>query len=106
MPLVGGVIGGTFDGTTTYTIGKVAKKLFVTGEETSDDDRPEEADLMETLSRMLFGEDAEQDREPYRRDHQERQDQRRSSSPDRFVWDDIQIAWPPDESDRRGPLKE
>lgn len=33
IPLVGGVIGGTFDGTATYTIGKVAKNIFVTDEE-------------------------------------------------------------------------
>jgi hypothetical protein len=33
IPLIGGVIGGTFDGTTTYTIGRVAKNLFVTANE-------------------------------------------------------------------------
>ena len=38
VPLVGGVIGGTFDGTTTYTIGRVAKNLFVTGDETPSDE--------------------------------------------------------------------
>jgi uncharacterized protein (DUF697 family) len=34
IPLVGGVIGGAFDGTTTYAIGRVAKNLFVTGDDT------------------------------------------------------------------------
>jgi hypothetical protein len=29
VPLVGGVVGGAFDGTTTYVNGKVAKKLFI-----------------------------------------------------------------------------
>ncbi|PIJ96763.1 EcsC family protein [Lysinibacillus sphaericus] len=31
VPLLGGVVGATFDATTTYTIGKVAKKTFVEG---------------------------------------------------------------------------
>lgn len=38
VPLVGGVIGGTFDGTTTYIIGKVARNLFVTGDKTPSDE--------------------------------------------------------------------
>ncbi len=38
VPLVGGVISGTFDGTTTYTIGRVAKNVFVTGDETSSEE--------------------------------------------------------------------
>lgn len=33
VPLVGGVVGGTFDGASTYTIGKVAKNLFLAGAE-------------------------------------------------------------------------
>jgi uncharacterized protein (DUF697 family) len=38
VPLAGGVIGGTFDGTTTYTIGRVAKNVFITGDETPSDE--------------------------------------------------------------------
>ncbi len=33
VPLVGGVVGGTFDGTTTYAIGRVARNVFVTGDD-------------------------------------------------------------------------
>ncbi len=29
LPLVGGIVGGTFDSTTTYIIGKTAKKAFI-----------------------------------------------------------------------------
>ncbi len=39
--LVGGVIGGAFDGTTTYAIGRVAKNMFVTGGEASGEEQPE-----------------------------------------------------------------
>jgi uncharacterized protein (DUF697 family) len=56
IPLVGGVIGGTFDGTTTYTIGRVARSVFVTGDESSNE-HPEEANAIESLSEMLFGEE-------------------------------------------------
>ncbi len=55
IPLVGGVIGGTFDGTTTYAIGRVARSVFVTGDEPLDD-HPEDANTIETLSELLFGE--------------------------------------------------
>jgi hypothetical protein len=41
VPLAGGVIGGTFDCTTTYAIGRVARNVFITGDETSDEERPE-----------------------------------------------------------------
>lgn len=54
IPLVGGVIGGTFDGTTTYAIGRVAKSVFVTGDGPSEE-RPEEADDVDDLSEWLFG---------------------------------------------------
>jgi len=30
IPIIGGVVGGTFDGLTTRTIGKIAKKTFIT----------------------------------------------------------------------------
>ena len=56
IPLVGGVIGGTFDGTTTYAIGRVARSVFVTGDEPSEE-APEEADIVEDLSERLFGEE-------------------------------------------------
>lgn len=36
VPVVGGVIGGAFDGTTTYAIGRVAKNVFVTDDEPPD----------------------------------------------------------------------
>ncbi len=58
IPLVGGVIGGTFDGTTTYTIGRVARNVFVTGDEPSTE-HAEEADVIEGWSELLFGEEAE-----------------------------------------------
>ncbi len=55
IPLAGGVIGGAFDGTTTYAIGRVAKNVFVTGGDPSEE-RPEEADVVDDLSEWLFGE--------------------------------------------------
>ncbi len=55
IPLVGGVIGGTFDGATTYTIGRVAKNVFVTGDETSDEERSGEGVIIESLSEMPRG---------------------------------------------------
>ena len=62
VPLAGGVIGGTFDGTTTYTIGRVARSVFVTGGEVSDPgqpdaEQPEEADVFETFSKWLSAEE-------------------------------------------------
>ncbi len=38
IPLAGGVVGGTFDGMTTYTAGKVAKNLFFEGAEQFDEE--------------------------------------------------------------------
>ena len=35
VPLVGGVVGGTFDGASTYGIRKVSKRLFLLNAETS-----------------------------------------------------------------------
>ena len=72
VPLVGGVVGGAFDGSTTYAIGKVAKGMFVTGDETPHNEqqhKTEETDLFEDLdlfgdlSGTLFGKAGEQDRE-------------------------------------------
>lgn len=60
IPLVGGVIGGTFDGTTTYAIGRVARSVFVTGDDLSEQ-RPEESDLVDDLAKTLFGEGGRQD---------------------------------------------
>lgn len=77
IPLVGGVVGGTFDGMTTYTIGKVAKHIFLGVEETSSDEYPHDADqidIIESLSEMLFAEDDGRGREVHRKNLQERQD--------------------------------
>ncbi len=62
VPLVGGVIGGTFDGTTTYAIGRVARSVFVTGgeicgSEQPDAGQPEEVDIVESFSRWLSSEE-------------------------------------------------
>jgi hypothetical protein len=38
IPLAGGVVGGTFDGMTTYTVGKVSKNLFFKGAERYDEE--------------------------------------------------------------------
>jgi uncharacterized protein (DUF697 family) len=65
VPLVGGVIGGAFDGTTTYAIGRVTKSVFVTGEETSDAEQPEETGIIEGWFEKLFSEDDEQGLELY-----------------------------------------
>ena len=56
IPLVGGVIGGAFDGTTTYAIGRVARSVFLTGDDPSEE-ATEEADVVEDLSEWLFGEE-------------------------------------------------
>lgn len=62
VPLVGGVVGGTFDGTTTYTIGRFAKNVFVTGDEVSHKEHSHDAQhsgVLESWSDMHFAEDAE-----------------------------------------------
>jgi uncharacterized protein (DUF697 family) len=56
VPLVGGVIGGTFDGATTYAIGRVAKAAFITGESIED---PEGEEAPVDLSEMLRFDDDE-----------------------------------------------
>ncbi len=66
VPVVGGVIGGTFDGSTTYAIGRVAKSVFVTGDRASQDEKlheTKETDIFEGLPEVLFGEVDVQDRE-------------------------------------------
>lgn len=76
VPIVGGVIGGAFDGTTTYTIGKVAKSVFITGVEASRDapERDEEEfDIFDNLSEWFFPEDDEKDQKAPRRGLKERQ---------------------------------
>ncbi len=61
VPLVGGVVGGTFDGTTTYAIGRVARNVFVTGDDPASSEQFGEADVIESVSETLFGKDGEQD---------------------------------------------
>lgn len=56
VPLVGGLIGGAFDGTTTYAIGRVAKGIFVTGENPSEG-RGEEVDILADLYGTPTGKD-------------------------------------------------
>jgi uncharacterized protein (DUF697 family) len=56
IPLVGGVIGGTFDGATTYGIGRVAKRVFVTGEEATDEEGHEEKGVSRGLFEVPFNE--------------------------------------------------
>ena len=66
VPLIGGVIGGAFDGTTTYTIGRVAKNVFI-GETAQQEQHTEEmveADFFDSLSDMLFPTWNERDQEP------------------------------------------
>lgn len=79
IPLVGGVVGGAFDGTTTYTIGKVAKNMFVTGDETPDNEQPhhqEEPDIIGSLSELPFPEDKQVE------DNRSKE----TREPDRFFW--------------------
>ena len=56
IPLVGGIIGGTFDGTTTYAIGRVARGIFVTGDDAGEE-RAEGADDVVDLSGKVFDEE-------------------------------------------------
>lgn len=84
IPLVGGVIGGTFDGTTTYAIGRVARSVFVTGDEPSDE-RAEEEDVVDDLSGWLVGEGS--------RDN--------ANGQDRFFWGEDE-GEPPAKTDERG----
>lgn len=58
VPVVGGIVGGAFDGTTTYSIGRVAKRIFVIEDEAPRTERPEAEPAEETalfgdLSRLL-----------------------------------------------------
>jgi uncharacterized protein (DUF697 family) len=67
VPLVGGVVGGTFDGSTTYTIGRVARSVFITGDEASYDvqqhEEVKEEDIFDSLSDALFGKVGEETQE-------------------------------------------
>ncbi len=45
----------------TVVLRDVARNVFVTGDEPVNAEQPGEADVIESLSEMLFGEDAEQD---------------------------------------------
>lgn len=68
VPLIGGVVGGTFDGATTYAIGRVAKNLFVTGGEPPQDEQPhdsEEPNVIESLSEWFFPGDEQSERKPH-----------------------------------------
>jgi uncharacterized protein (DUF697 family) len=66
VPLVGGVVGGTFDGATTYAIGKAAKRLFVTDIETPPEDPLQDTDELDIvdvaddfLRKLFFHDDRE-----------------------------------------------
>ena len=74
VPLVGGVIGGAFDGTTTYAIGRVAKRVFVTPDGTSDAEQAEGTNIIEGFSHLLFTEGDDQDDALYWGTPQERHD--------------------------------
>lgn len=65
VPLVGGVVGGTFDGSTTYAIGRVARSVFITGGEESNAQQHEEVkeDIFEGLSDVLLGKVGEETQE-------------------------------------------
>ena len=53
IPLVGGVVGGAFDGTTTYGIGSVAKNIFIGADETPQGDVDAEAVEKKSFIRRL-----------------------------------------------------
>ena len=62
VPLVGGVIGGSFDGATTYAIGRAARNVFIVGEEPPHEEQrqeDQESDILEGWSEMPFIEDGE-----------------------------------------------
>ncbi len=75
IPLVGGVVGGAFDGTTTYGIGSVAKNIFVGTDETPQEEGAGKVGPMgflESLSAELFTEDDESEDKPHRSSSPER----------------------------------
>jgi uncharacterized protein (DUF697 family) len=55
IPLAGGIVGGTFDGMTTYTVGKVAKNLFFQGAEQYDEEVHDmlSTDVIENLDEFV-----------------------------------------------------
>lgn len=66
VPLVGGVVGGTFDGAATYTIGKVAQNMFIADSGTSYEAHEEHAqdpDIIDSISEFLFPKDDRERRE-------------------------------------------
>ncbi len=68
IPLIGGVVGGAFDGTTTYGIGSVAKNIFVGGDSVLQEVGPEGGGpigFIESLSADLFAEDDKSDDDPH-----------------------------------------
>ncbi len=68
IPLIGGVVGGAFDGTTTYGIGSVAKNIFIGGDSVLQEVGPEGGGpigFIESLSADLFAEDDESDDDPH-----------------------------------------
>lgn len=57
IPLVGGVVGGAFDGTTTYGIGRIAKTIFIGIDATTQEEVVEEGkprSLIRKLPARLF----------------------------------------------------
>lgn len=62
VPLAGGVVGGIFDGSTTYAIGKIAQSTFLPETETSSglhSGYEDEPDIIESISKFLFPGDDE-----------------------------------------------
>ena len=80
IPLVGGLVGGAFDGTSTYTIGHIAKGLFITRPEvprhkpSRETDRFDIAKSLEDISGTLFGQHQEQAADTEQRDALDRDD--------------------------------
>jgi hypothetical protein len=69
IPLIGGVVGGAFDGTTTYGIGSVAKNIFIGADGTPQKEGAEEVGPMgfiRSLSADLFAEDDDSEEKPHR----------------------------------------
>lgn len=80
VPLVGGVLGGAFDGTSTYTIGHIAKGLFITGADTprrkpsQGTNQFDIAKGLEDISEVFFGKGQEQAGDTGKRDVSGRDD--------------------------------
>ncbi len=68
IPLIGGVVGGAFDGTTTYGVGYVAKSVFIGVDDTPQEEGAGEVEpkgFIESLSADLFAEDDKSDDDPH-----------------------------------------